>query len=48
MTVSIDIGIVKNHMNKKHWNTILLDGSVPDKEVFSWIDHSYDLIIGKK
>jgi predicted DNA-binding protein (MmcQ/YjbR family) len=36
------------HMNKKHWNTILLDGSVPDKEVFSWIDHSYDLIIGKK
>jgi predicted DNA-binding protein (MmcQ/YjbR family) len=33
------------HMNKKHWNTILLDGSVPDKEVFSWIDHSYDLVI---
>ena len=36
------------HMNKKHWNTVLLDGSVPDKEVFSWIDHSYDLIINKK
>jgi predicted DNA-binding protein (MmcQ/YjbR family) len=35
------------HMNKKHWNTIYLDGSVPDKEVFSWIDHSYDLITGK-
>jgi len=35
------------HMNKKHWNTVLLDGSVPDKEVFSWIDHSYDLITGK-
>ena len=33
------------HMNKKHWNTILLDGSVPDKEVFLWIDHSYDLVI---
>ncbi len=32
------------HMNKKHWNTVLLDGSVPDKEVFSWIDHSYNLI----
>ncbi|MGC1390320.1 MAG: MmcQ/YjbR family DNA-binding protein [Bacteroidales bacterium] len=31
-------------MNKKHWNTVLLDGSVPDKEVFSWIDHSYDLV----
>ena len=35
------------HMNKKHWNTVLLDGSVPDKEVFSWIDHSYDLITDK-
>jgi predicted DNA-binding protein (MmcQ/YjbR family) len=36
------------HMNKKHCNTISLDGSVPDKEVFSWINHSYDLITGKK
>jgi predicted DNA-binding protein (MmcQ/YjbR family) len=36
------------HMNKKHWNTVLLDGSVSDKEVFSWIDHSYDLISGSK
>ncbi len=35
------------HMNKKHWNTVLLDGTVPDKEVFSWIDHSYDLIKNK-
>ena len=32
------------HMNKKHWNTVLLDGSVPDREVFSWIDHSFNLI----
>jgi predicted DNA-binding protein (MmcQ/YjbR family) len=32
------------HMNKKHWNTVILDGSVPDKELFSWIDHSYDLV----
>ena len=36
------------HMNKKHWNTIYLNGSVPDKEVFSWIDHSYDLVSKKK
>jgi predicted DNA-binding protein (MmcQ/YjbR family) len=35
------------HMNKKHWNTIILDGSVPDIELFSWVDHSYDLIKGK-
>jgi predicted DNA-binding protein (MmcQ/YjbR family) len=36
------------HMNKKHWNTIYIDGSVPDKEIFSWIDHSYDLVLNKK
>ena len=36
------------HMSKKHWNTISLDGSVPDKEIFSWIDHSYELAAGNK
>ncbi len=36
------------HMNKKHWNTVFIDGTVPDKEVFSWIDHSYDLVLNKK
>jgi predicted DNA-binding protein (MmcQ/YjbR family) len=36
------------HMNKKHWNTIYLDGSIPDKEIFSWIDHSYERVKGKK
>ncbi len=36
------------HMNKKHWNTVYIDGSVTDKEVFSWIDHSYDLVLNKK
>ncbi len=36
------------HMNKKHWNTIFIDGSVPDKEVFSWIDHSYNLVLKSK
>jgi predicted DNA-binding protein (MmcQ/YjbR family) len=34
-------------MNKKHCNTVMLYGSVPDKEVYSWIDHSYNLIAGK-
>lgn len=33
------------HMNKKHWNTILLDGSIPDKLVFTWLDESYDLVV---
>jgi predicted DNA-binding protein (MmcQ/YjbR family) len=32
------------HMNKKHWNTVYIDGTIPDKEVCSWINHSYDLI----
>ncbi|MBK7710578.1 MAG: MmcQ/YjbR family DNA-binding protein [Bacteroidales bacterium] len=36
------------HMNKKHWNTVQLDGSVPDKEIFSWIDHSYERVSRKK
>jgi predicted DNA-binding protein (MmcQ/YjbR family) len=36
------------HMNKKHWNTVYIDGSVPDKELFPWIDHSYDLVLKKK
>ena len=36
------------HMNKKHWNTIILDGSVPDKEILSWIDHSFELVSKKK
>jgi predicted DNA-binding protein (MmcQ/YjbR family) len=35
------------HMNKKHWNTVIIDGSIPDKEIFSWIDHSYGIITGK-
>src|SRR5262249_8220544 len=32
------------HMNKKHWNTIMVDGSVPVKKLKEWIDHSYDLV----
>lgn len=35
------------HMNKKHWNTVEMDGSVSDKLVREWIDHSYDLVAGK-
>jgi predicted DNA-binding protein (MmcQ/YjbR family) len=36
------------HMNKKHWNTIYIDGSIPDKEIFHWIDHSYNLVMKNK
>ena len=33
------------HMNKKYWNTIILDGSIPAKEVLAMIDHSYDEVV---
>jgi predicted DNA-binding protein (MmcQ/YjbR family) len=32
------------HMSKKHWNTIQIDGSVSDKTIKEWIDHSYQLV----
>lgn len=32
------------HMNKKHWNTITVDGSAPLKKLKEWIDHSYELV----
>jgi predicted DNA-binding protein (MmcQ/YjbR family) len=35
------------HMNKKHWNTILIDGSASVKKLKEWIDHSYDLVSAK-
>lgn len=35
------------HMNKTHWNTILLEGSVPDKLILELIDHSYDLVVSR-
>ncbi len=32
------------HMNKKHWNTVVLDGRIPSKDLFAMIDHSYDQV----
>lgn len=32
------------HQNKEHWNTIILDGSVPDRDVRRMIAESYDLV----
>jgi predicted DNA-binding protein (MmcQ/YjbR family) len=32
------------HMNKKHWNTVIADGSVSDKLLKTWIDASYNLV----
>ena len=33
------------HLNKRHWNTVILDGSIPKKEIREWIDDSYDLVV---
>ena len=33
------------HMNKKHWNTVDLDGGLDDKTVRSLADHSYDMVV---
>ena len=33
------------HLNKQHWNTVVLDDSVPTSEIQEWITHSYDLVV---
>ncbi len=33
------------HMNKKHWNTVRCDGSVPDRVIYELINHSYSLVV---
>ncbi|MCK5827145.1 MmcQ/YjbR family DNA-binding protein [Candidatus Bipolaricaulota bacterium] len=35
------------HMNKEHWNTIAIDGTIPDEELLSWIDEAYTLVRSK-
>ena len=32
------------HMNKKHWNTVEIQGAIPHVELRKMIDHSYDLV----
>ena len=33
------------HQNKRHWNTVELDGSIDDDELREMIDHSYELVV---
>jgi predicted DNA-binding protein (MmcQ/YjbR family) len=35
------------HLNKRHWNTIELDGSVPADELAELVDHSWELVVAK-
>lgn len=36
------------HLNKEHWNSIILNGTVPDKEIERMIEESYDLTKPRK
>ena len=36
------------HLNKSYWNSIILDGNVPDKEIRIMIGNSYDLTVKKR
>jgi predicted DNA-binding protein (MmcQ/YjbR family) len=33
------------HLNKNHWNTVILNQSIPQKEIIQMIDESYDLVL---
>ncbi|MEN8194627.1 MAG: MmcQ/YjbR family DNA-binding protein [Bacteroidota bacterium] len=33
------------HMNKKHWNTIFLNGEIKDSQITQWINDSYNLVV---
>lgn len=33
------------HSNKKYWNTLVLDGSLPDELVYELINHSFELVL---
>jgi predicted DNA-binding protein (MmcQ/YjbR family) len=33
------------YMNKKHWNSIKMDGSIPDQQIKDWIKQSYSLVV---
>ncbi|HAN19021.1 MAG: MmcQ-like protein [Bacteroidetes bacterium GWC2_33_15] len=35
------------HMSKKHWNTILIDGRIPDSYLYHWVNDSYNLVVSK-
>jgi len=35
------------HLNKRHWNTVVVDGSLPDAAIRDMIEDSYDLVVGK-
>ena len=35
------------HLNKRHWNTVVIDGSLPDRMVADMVEDSYDLVVSR-
>lgn len=35
------------HMNKRHWNTVILDGTVPDDDIQMMLEHAYEQVVRK-
>jgi predicted DNA-binding protein (MmcQ/YjbR family) len=35
------------HLNKRHWNTVVLDGSIPDRIIKDMVEDSYDLVVSR-
>ena len=35
------------YLNKRHWNTVTVDGSIPDEEILDMMDDSYNLVVKK-
>ena len=35
------------HLNKRHWNTVIIDGTLPDEMIIDMVEDSYDLIVSK-
>jgi predicted DNA-binding protein (MmcQ/YjbR family) len=35
------------HLNKRHWNTVIVDGSVPEEAIRDMIEDSYDLVVSR-
>jgi predicted DNA-binding protein (MmcQ/YjbR family) len=35
------------HLNKRHWNTVIIDGSLPEQMVKDLIEDSYDLVVNQ-
>lgn len=35
------------HLNKQHWNTVIIDGSIPESAIRDMVEDSYDLVVSK-